>query len=60
MAYAMREMSSSNPFLRQMGAKRLMGLSATFYGIEKGLSLFTSTLTGLDEEWMGKYKRKLY
>ena len=57
MAYAMREMSSSNPFLRQMGAKRLMGLSATFYGIEKGLSLFTSTLTGLDEEWMGKYKR---
>jgi len=57
MAYAMREMSSSNPFLRQMGAKRMMGLSATFYGLEKGLSLFTSALTNLDEEWMGKYKR---
>jgi hypothetical protein len=25
---AMREMSSSNPFLRQMGAKRMLGLNS--------------------------------
>ena len=57
MVYAMREMSSSNPFLRQMGAKRLLGLGATYYGISKGISLFTKALTGLDEEWVKKYQR---
>ena len=48
MIYSMREMSSSNPFLRQMGAKRMMGLAATYYGISKGISLFTKALTGLE------------
>jgi hypothetical protein len=57
MIYSMREMSSSNPFLRQMGAKRMMGLAATYYGISKGISLFTKALTGLDEEWIKKYQR---
>ena len=57
MIYSMREMSSSNPFLRQMGAKRMMGLGATYYGISKGISLFTKALTGLDEEWIKKYQR---
>ena len=57
MAYSMREMSSMNPFLRQMGAKRMMGLAATYYGISKGISLFTKALTGIDEEWMKKYQR---
>ena len=57
MAYSMREMSSSNPFLRQMGAKRMLGLGATLYGLEKGLRVFTKGLTNIDEEWLKKYQR---
>ena len=57
MVYGMRELSSSNPFLRQMGAKRMVGLSTTLYGIEEGLRAFTGALTNIDEEWMKKYQR---
>jgi len=57
MVYSMRELSSSNPYLRQMGAKRMMGLSATLYGIEEGLRAFTGALTSIDDEWMQKYQR---
>jgi len=57
MTYSMREMSSMNPFLRQMGAKRMLGLTATLYGIEKGISTFTGALTNIDEAWMKKYQR---
>jgi len=57
MVYSMRELSSSNPFLRQMGAKRMVGLSTTLYGIEEGLRAFTGALTNIDEEWMKKYQR---
>ena len=57
MVYSMRELSSSNPFLRQMGAKRMIGLSATLYGIEEGLRAFTGALTNIDEDWMKKYQR---
>ena len=57
MVYSMRELSSSNPFLRQMGAKRMMGLSATLYGIEEGMRAFTGALTNIDAEWMKKYQR---
>ena len=57
MVYSMRELSSSNPFLRQMGAKRMIGLSATLYGAEEGLRAFTGALTNIDEEWMKKYQR---
>ena len=57
MAYSMREMSSSNPFLRQMGAKRMIGLGATLYGLEEGLRVFTKGLTNIDEEWLKKYQR---
>ena len=57
MVYSMREMSSSNPFLRQMGARRMVGLSTTLYGIEEGLRAFTGALTNIDAEWMKKYQR---
>ena len=52
MVYSMRELSSTNPFLRQMGAKRMVGLSATLYGVEEGMRAFTGALTNIDEEWM--------
>jgi len=57
MVYSMRELSSSNPFLRQMGAKRMLGLTATLYGIEEGARAFTGALTNIDEAWMKKYQR---
>jgi hypothetical protein len=57
MVYSMRELSSSNPFLRQMGAKRMVGLSATLYGVEEGMRAFTGALTNIDEDWMKKYQR---
>ena len=57
MAYSMREMSSMNPFLRQMGAKRMIGLSTTLYGIEEGLRITTGALTNIDAAWMKKYQR---
>ena len=57
MVYSSREMSSSNPFLRQMGAKRMLGLTATLYGIEEGARVFTRALTNIDEEWIKKYQR---
>ena len=57
MAYSVREMSSMNPFLRQMGAKRMVGLAATLYGLQKGLGVFTGALSNIDEEWLKKYQR---
>ena len=57
MVYSSREMSSMNPFLRQMGAKRMLGLTATLYGLEEGLRAFTGALSNIDEEWMKKYQR---
>jgi len=59
MVYSMRELSSSNPFLRQMGAKRMVGLTTTLYGLGAGLSAFTSALTNLDNEFIRKYQRWL-
>ena len=57
MVYSSREMSSMNPFLRQMGAKRMLGVGATVYGLEEGLRAFTGALSNIDEEWMKKYQR---
>ena len=59
MVYSMRELSSSNPYLRQMGAKRMLGLTTTLYGLEEGLRVFTSTLTNIEEETLRKYQRWL-
>ena len=57
MAYSLREMSSSNPYLRQMGSRRMVGLYATMYGLQEGLSITTNALTNIDQEFLKKYQR---
>ena len=55
--YGTREITSSNPWLRQMGARRIMGLTGTMYGFGKGLGLMTGALTNIDEDFIIKYQR---
>jgi len=57
LAYGTRELTSSNPFLRQMGARRLIGLNATLYGFQEGLFAATGAMTNIDEEFIKKYQR---
>ena len=57
LAYGTRELTSSNPFLRQMGARRLIGLNATLYGFQEGLFAATGAITNIDEEFIKKYQR---
>ena len=33
--YTGRELGSSNPWVRRMGARRLIGMSTTLYGVDK-------------------------
>ena len=55
--YGTREITSSNPWIRQMGARRLMGLTGTLYGFGKGLALTTDALTEIDEDFIIRYQR---
>jgi len=55
--YSTREMGASNPFIRQMGARRFMGLSSVIYGFDKGLQVATSALTNFDEDFIKGYQR---
>ena len=57
--YTGRELSSSNPWVRKMGARRLMGMSTTLYGVDKTIGGVTEALTGIDEKVMNAY-RKFY
>jgi hypothetical protein len=57
LAYGTRELTSSNPFLRQMGARRLIGLNATLYGFQEGLFAATGAMTNIDEDFIRKYQR---
>ena len=57
--YTGRELSSSNPWVRRMGARRLIGMSATLYGVDKTIGGITETLTDIDEKVMNAY-RKFY
>ena len=57
LAYGTRELTSSNPFLRQMGARRLIGLNATLYGFQEGLFAATGAITNIDEDFIRKYQR---
>ena len=52
-----RELTSTNPYIRQMGARRLIGASATFGGIGKVVSETAQALTGVDEDTMEAAKR---
>jgi hypothetical protein len=57
--YTGRELSSSNPWVRKMGARRLMGMATTLYGVDKTIGGVTEALTGIDEKVMNAY-RKFY
>jgi len=57
--YTGRELASSNPWVRKMGARRLMGMSTTLYGVDKTIGGATELLTDIDEKTMNAY-RKFY
>ena len=52
-----RELTSSNPFIRQMGARRLIGASATFGGIGKVIQETAEYATGVTPDQMDAFQR---
>ena len=52
-----RELTSSNPFIRQMGARRLIGASMTFGGIGTIVEKTAEQVTGVSEDLMDRAKR---
>jgi hypothetical protein len=56
-SFALREMSSANPFIRQMGARRMLGTFMTLYGFQKGMSVATTAFTNIDEDFLKRYQR---
>jgi hypothetical protein len=57
LTYSTREMASSNPYIRQMGARRFLGFGSVVYGFDKGLQGISQNLTGIDEEFIKGYQR---
>ena len=49
-----RELTSTNPYIRQMGARRLIGASATFGGIGSIIGGTAQAITGVSDEMMQK------
>ena len=49
-----RELTSVNPYIRQMGARRLIGASATFGGIGTVIGGTAQAITGVTDEMMQK------
>ena len=56
-SFALREMSSANPFIRQMGARRMLGTFMTLYGFQKGMNVATTAFTNIDEDFLKRYQR---
>ncbi len=52
-----RELTSTNPFIRQMGARRLMGAAAGFGGLGYVVKKSAEALTGVDEDKMEAFQR---
>jgi len=52
-----RELTSTNPYIRQMGARRLIGASMTFGGIGKIVQETGEYLTGVSQDTMEKARR---
>lgn len=52
-----RELTSSNPFIRQMGARRLMGTSAVFGGIGSTIAYTAEKITGVSDEKVKAFQR---
>jgi len=52
-----RELTSSNPFIRQMGARRLMGTTAVFGGIGSTIAYTAEKITGVSDEKVKAFQR---
>ena len=52
-----RELTSTNPFIRQMGARRLVGVSTVLGGIGYTTKKGAQYLTGVDDETMNSFQR---
>jgi len=52
-----RELTSSNPFIRQMGARRLVGVSMVLGGVGTVAQKTAQYVTGVDEEQMDSFQR---
>ncbi len=52
-----RELTSTNPFIRQMGARRLIGMSATFGGVGTIVQQSAQAITGVNQEIMDSFQR---
>ena len=56
-AIGSKELTSTNPFIRQMGARRMIGGSAVFGGIGTIVSQTAEKITGVTQEKMEAFKR---
>ena len=56
---ASKEAASSNPLLRQVGYRRMMGAYTTLGGASWGASTIAQNITGVTEEQIEAYKRSL-
>jgi Flp pilus assembly protein TadG len=52
-----RELTSTNPLIRQMGARRLMGVSTVLGGIGTVVQKTAQQFTGVDDETMDSFQR---
>lgn len=52
-----RELTSTNPFIRQMGARRLVGVSTVLGGIGTVTKQTAQYVTGVDDETMNSFQR---
>jgi hypothetical protein len=51
-----RELTSTNPFIRQMGARRLIGVSSVLGGIGYSVQKGAQYMTGVDEDTMKAFQ----
>ena len=54
-----RELTSNNPFIRQMGARRLVGAASVFGGTGTIIASAAEKITGVSDEKMEAFKRSV-
>ena len=57
MSIGLKEAGHSNPYIRQMGLRRLLGFGLTSFGIGKGVTEIAQFLTGTNSTQWDAYKR---
>jgi len=57
LALGARELTSTNPFIRQMGARRLIGSSAVFGGVGTVVQQTAEAITGVGQDVMDSFQR---